>query len=85
MLQKLVALMNGAIMAMIGVFFSITTINATIRAFNSGASSEILNWPRYLFWGVAATSLTVFTVYACLRLAQIALRGRPTPDPKPDR
>jgi TRAP-type C4-dicarboxylate transport system permease small subunit len=85
MLQKLVALMNGAIMAMIGVFFSITTINATIRAFNSGASSEILNWPRYLFWGVAATSLTVFTVYACLRLAQIALRGRPAPDPKPDR
>lgn len=73
-LQKLIALMNGAIMVLIGVFFSITTINATIRAFNSGASSEILNWPRYLFWGVAATALTVFTLYATLRLLQIALQ-----------
>ncbi|MFN7003464.1 MAG: TRAP transporter small permease [Roseinatronobacter sp.] len=76
-LQKLIALANGAIMALIGVFFSITTINATIRAFNSGASSEILNWPRYLFWGVAATALTVFTLYATLRLLQIALRPAP--------
>ena len=84
MVQKLIALMNGAIMALIGVFFSITTINATIRAFNSGSSSEILNWPRYLFWGVAAASLTVFTVYACLRLVQVALRPPSTPSPKLD-
>ncbi len=84
MAQKLIALMNGAIMALIGVFFSITTINATIRAFNSGSSSEILNWPRYLFWGVAAASLTVFTVYACLRLVQITLRPPPALPQKPD-
>jgi len=76
-IQKLIALMNGAIMALIGVFFSITTINATIRAFNSGASSEILNWPRYLFWGAAAASLSVFTLYATLRLVQIALSPAP--------
>lgn len=78
--QKLVALMNGAIMAMIGLFFSITTVNATIRAFNSGSSSEILNWPRYLFWGAAAASLLVFTLYATLRLVQIALRPAPEKD-----
>jgi len=84
MVQKLIALMNGTIMALIGVFFSITTINATIRAFNSGSSSEILNWPRYLFWGVAAASLSVFTIYACLRLVQIALRPPPTPGPQSD-
>lgn len=76
-LQKLIALANGAIMALIGLFFSITTINATIRAFNSGSSSEILNWPRYMFWGVAAAALTVFTLYATLRLLQIALRPAP--------
>jgi TRAP-type C4-dicarboxylate transport system permease small subunit len=76
-LQKLIALANGAIMALIGLFFSITTINATIRAFNSGSSSEILNWPRYLFWAVAATALSVFTLYATLRLLQIALRPAP--------
>lgn len=79
-IQKLIALMNGAIMALIGVFFSITTINATIRAFNSGASSEILNWPRYLFWGAAAASLSVFTLYATLRLVQIALSPAPEKD-----
>lgn len=72
--QKLIALANGAIMALIGLFFSITTVNATIRAFVSGSSSEILNWPRYLFWGVAAAALSVFTLYATLRLLQIALR-----------
>ena len=79
-LQKLIALLNGAIMALIGVFFSITTINATIRAFNSGSSSEILNWPRYLFWGSAAAALTVFTLYATLRLIQTALRPAPQKD-----
>ena len=79
-MQKLIALMNGAIMLLIGVFFSITTINATIRAFNSGSSSEILSWPRYLFWSVAAAALVVFTVYALLRLAQTALRPAPEKD-----
>jgi TRAP-type C4-dicarboxylate transport system permease small subunit len=76
-LQKLIQLVNGTIMALIGVFFTITTINATLRAFHSGSSSEILNWPRYLFWSVAATSLTIFTLYAMLRLLQIALRPAP--------
>lgn len=78
--QKLVALMNGTIMALIGVFFSITTINATIRAFNSGSSSEILSWPRYLFWAIAAIALTVFTIYATLRLVQIARQPAPEKD-----
>jgi TRAP-type C4-dicarboxylate transport system permease small subunit len=72
-MQKIIAMVNHAIMVAVGLFFSITTVNATIRAFGSGASSEILNWPRYMFWGVAAVALTVFTVYASLRLLQIAL------------
>ena len=84
-LQKLILLFNGLIMLLIGIFFSITTVNATIRAFNSGSSSEILNWPRYLFWGVAAASLTVFTLYASLRLVQIALRPAPVAEPSPEK
>ncbi|HMO09170.1 MAG TPA: TRAP transporter small permease [Paracoccaceae bacterium] len=72
--RKLVGLLNGAIMVAIGVFFSITTVNATLRAFDSGAASEILRWPRYLFWGPVAFSLCLFTLYAMLRLLQIALR-----------
>ncbi|MFN3724356.1 MAG: TRAP transporter small permease [Paracoccaceae bacterium] len=73
-LQKAVAIFNGAIMVAIGVFFSITTLNATIRAFNSGASTEILRWPRYLFWSPVALSICLFTLYALLRLLQRALR-----------
>lgn len=73
-LRKLVGVANTAIMVLIGVFFSITTVSATIRAYNSGAASEILQWPRYLFWGAGALSLMLFTLYAALRLAQLALR-----------
>lgn len=73
-LRKSVALFNGTIMVMIGVFFSITTVNATIRAFNSGSASEILRWPRYLFWAPVALALTLFTLYALLRLLQTLLR-----------
>ncbi len=79
-LQKMIALMNGAIMVLIGVFFSITTVNATIRAYNSGSSSEILNWPRYMLWAAAATALCVFTLYAVLRLIQIAYSPPPQKD-----
>jgi len=71
--RKLVGLFNGAIMVLIGVFFSITTVNATLRAYHSGASSEILQWPRYLLWAPVALSLCLFTLYATLRLLQIAL------------
>jgi len=73
-LQKLIGLVNGTIMMLIGVFFSITTVNATIRAYNSGSASEILQWPRYLFWALVAVSLVLFTLYAMLRLLQLALR-----------
>jgi len=71
--RKAFDLGNLAIMFLIGVFFSITTINATLRAYHSGSASEILQWPRYLFWSVAALSVTLFTLYAALRFLQRAL------------
>lgn len=84
-LKKLVALLNCTIMALIGVFFSITAVSATLRAYNSGASSEILQWPRYIFWAFVAFSLLVFTLYALLRLARLALEssaGSPSSEPE---
>lgn len=72
--RKLVGLINGSIMVVIGAFFSVTTINATIRAFNAGASTEILRWPRYLFWSPVALAICLFTLYALLRLLRLALR-----------
>ena len=71
--RKLVALVNMALMCGVGVFFAMAAINALIRAFNSGSSSEILLWPRWIFWAPCAASLVIFTLYAALRLARIAL------------
>jgi TRAP-type C4-dicarboxylate transport system permease small subunit len=72
--RKAFDLVNLGIMLLIGVFFSITAISATMSAYRSGSASEILQWPRYVFWASAALSLMVFTLYAALRLLQRALR-----------
>lgn len=79
--RKAFDVFNLAVMALIGVFFSITTVNATLRAYASRSASEILQWPRYLFWAVAAVSLVLFTLYAALRLLQRVLRPAAETEP----
>ena len=69
--RKFINAVNLLLMIMVGVFFSIAGIQATIRAYGSGAASEILLWPRYLFWAPGALALVVFTLYACARLATV--------------
>lgn len=59
---------NLLLKLLIGGFFALTAVSATINSFNSGAASEILLWPRFLFWIPVAISLCIFTVYAALRL-----------------
>lgn len=72
--RKLVTILNLALMLLgVGLFFATAAVNATVRAFDSGASSEILLWPRWMFWTPGAASLILFTVYAALRLAKAAL------------
>lgn len=66
--------LNMLLMVVVGVFFSITAVDATLNSFESGAASEILLWPRYLFWAPGAVALLVFTFYACLRLALLLTR-----------
>jgi TRAP-type C4-dicarboxylate transport system permease small subunit len=80
--RKLVGMFNGSIMLLIGIFLSITTITAAMNAYRSGSSTEILQWPRYLFWGIGALALTVFTVYAALRLLQLVLRPASEMEPR---
>jgi len=55
----------------VGLFFSLAGVSATIRSFNSGASSEILLWPRYAFWAPGALALVLFSIYATLRLVKL--------------
>jgi TRAP-type C4-dicarboxylate transport system permease small subunit len=71
-------LLNLVLMSIVGGFFAIASIDATLRAFDSGAASEILLWPRWMFWTPGALALTVFTLYVVLRLA--ALLAEPRPD-----
>jgi TRAP-type C4-dicarboxylate transport system permease small subunit len=61
--------LNLLLMLVIGGFFSIAAFDATLRAWGSGAASEILLWPRYLFWAPSALALGVFTIQVVLKLA----------------
>lgn len=68
-------LLNLVLMTMVGGFFAIAGVDATLRALESGAASEILLWPRWLFWAPGALALVVFTLYVVLRL--LALLATP--------
>jgi TRAP-type C4-dicarboxylate transport system permease small subunit len=61
--------LNLLLMIAVGGFFSIAAVSATLNAFASGAASEILLWPRYLFWAPSAVALVVFTTQVVLKLA----------------
>jgi TRAP-type C4-dicarboxylate transport system permease small subunit len=63
--------LNLFLMVVVGAFFSISAVEATFRSFASGSASEILLWPRYLFWAPGALALLVFTFYAAVRLASV--------------
>ena len=69
--RKLVGILNLAIMAGVGIFFSMAGLNATRSAFMSGSSSEILLWPRWMFWAPGATALLLFSVYTALLLTRL--------------
>lgn len=76
--RKLMTAVNLLLMIVVGVFFSIAGVQATMRAYESGTASEILLWPRYLFWAPGALALVVFTVYAFVRLVSV-LSSPPQP------
>ncbi len=69
--------LNMFLMMAVGVYFSITAVGATFNSYESGAASEILLWPRWLFWAPGAVALLVFTLYAGLRLALMLTRPEP--------
>jgi TRAP-type C4-dicarboxylate transport system permease small subunit len=69
--RKVAAIINLCVMLGVGLFFSLAGVSATIRSFNSGASSEILLWPRYAFWAPGPLALVLFSIYAGLRLVRL--------------
>lgn len=75
--KRILLSFNFFIMVCVGIFFSTAAVDATLKSFVSGSSSEILLWPRYLFWMPCAFSFVLFTGYAFLRLIAIAIGQAP--------
>lgn len=69
--RKVFAVINHVLMLGVGMFFAYAGVSATNRAFHSGVASEILHWPRYLFWAPGAVALVLFSIYAALRLIRL--------------
>lgn len=67
--RRRLEVLNLLLTLAVGGFFAIAAVDATFNSFRSGAASEILLWPRYLFWAPGAVALVVFTLYVVLRLA----------------
>lgn len=80
--RRRLEIVNLLLMIAVGGFFSIAAVLATMGSFASGASSEILLWPRYLFWAPGALALVVFTLYVVLKLAVLLAAADPRPTPQ---
>ncbi|NYT78093.1 TRAP transporter small permease [Alcaligenaceae bacterium] len=64
--RRMLDALNLLLMVLVGGFFAYTAVSATLRSYESMASSEVLLWPRYLFWIGSALALVVFTLYALI-------------------
>lgn len=77
--KRRLEVVNLLLMIVVGGFFAIAAVDATLNSFRSGAASEILLWPRYLFWAPGAVALVVFTVYVVLKLVVLLTSSEPHP------
>lgn len=76
---------NLLIMLGIGLFFAYAAVDAAFKSYASGSASEILLWPRYLFWIPSALALVLFAWYALLRLLIMVVGDEPaTPKQRED-
>ncbi len=67
-MRRAMDILNMALMLGVGGFFAVAAVDATFGSYDSGSASEILLWPRYLFWAPGAFSLVLFSIYAALRM-----------------
>jgi len=71
--QMIIDKFNMLVMALTGLFFTVATCGAALRAFYSGAASEILLWPKFYFWFPVGISWLFFSLLALALL----LKGKP--------
>ena len=75
--QWVIGTINLMLMLAIGLFFTLATGGAAMRAYFSGASTEVLRWPEFIFWIPVAVSIVVFDLYALVRLLARVTGARP--------
>jgi TRAP-type C4-dicarboxylate transport system permease small subunit len=59
---------NLLLMSLIGGFFAVIGGVATLRTYKSGAASQIISWPEYVFWAPVTLFTGVFALYGLLKL-----------------
>ncbi len=55
------------VVIVVGVYFSLASVDAAVKSFHSQAASEILLWPRLYFWVPSALAIVLFTLFAIVR------------------
>lgn len=66
--HKWIKTLTDLVVVVVGVYFSLASVDAAIKSFHSQAASEILLWPRLYFWVPSALAIVLFTVFAAVRL-----------------
>jgi TRAP-type C4-dicarboxylate transport system permease small subunit len=65
--RRILDVFNAFVMLGIGSFFALAAFRGTFNSYATGAASEILLWPRYLFWAPVALALVIFSIYAAIK------------------
>lgn len=66
-MRRILDIFNAFVMLAIGCFFTAAAFRGTFNSYATGAASEILLWPRYLFWAPVAMALVIFSAYAAIK------------------
>jgi TRAP-type C4-dicarboxylate transport system permease small subunit len=65
--RRILDIFNAFTILAIGCFFAAAAVRGTFNSYATGAASEILLWPRYLFWAPVSLALMIFSTYAAIK------------------
>ena len=68
--------LNLVLMTLIGGFFTIVAGSATIRTYETGAVSQIIEWPEFAFWAPVCVFIGAFTALGVIRVAAALTSSR---------
>ena len=72
-----IRLLNLVLLTLIGGFFTVVAGSATIRSYQSGAVSSIIEWPEHAFWAPVCLFIGTFTVLGLIKVAAALTASSP--------